>query len=115
MPRNLDLSVYLVLDPEKCGGHQKAVKLAKEALLGGVTILQLRAPTWHKKALLDLSLDLLTLTREFNVPFLIDDHVDVAMASSTIFFAKIMNKFRRRWCSRWSTRSPTGNCSKINW
>lgn len=76
----MDLSVYLVLDPDQCGGHEKCVELAKKALIGGVTILQLRAPDWHKKALLELANDLIKLTREFNVPFLIDDHVDVALA-----------------------------------
>lgn len=90
MSRQLDLSVYLVLDPDQCGGHQKSVELARKALIGGVTILQLRAPNWHKKALLELAIDLLVVAREFNVPFLIDDHVDVAMACGKPFKLKTL-------------------------
>ena len=78
---NLDLSLYLVLDPVQCGGHARALDVTRAALDGGVTIVQLRAPEWHKRAWLELALDLLPLTRRSGVPLIINDHVDVALAA----------------------------------
>ena len=43
--------------------------------------MQLRAPEWHKRAWLNLALDLLPLTRRHGVPLIINDHVDVALAA----------------------------------
>jgi thiamine-phosphate pyrophosphorylase len=80
MRPSFDLSLYLVLDPVQCGGHDAAVAVASAALKGGVTFVQLRAPEWHKRAWFDLARDLLPLTREHEVPFVINDHVDVALA-----------------------------------
>ncbi|MGA7813267.1 thiamine phosphate synthase, partial [Caballeronia sp.] len=77
---SFDLSLYLVLDPVQCGGHARALDVTRAALDGGVTIVQLRAPEWHKRAWLELALDLLPLTRERGVPLIINDHVDVALA-----------------------------------
>jgi thiamine-phosphate pyrophosphorylase len=78
---NLDLTLYLVLDPVQCGGHARSLHVTQAALEGGVTIVQLRAPEWHKRAWLDLALDLLPLTRRHGVPLIINDHVDVALAA----------------------------------
>ncbi|SAK83051.1 thiamine-phosphate pyrophosphorylase [Caballeronia glebae] len=75
-----DLSLYLVLDPVQCGGHDAAVRVARAALEGGATFVQLRAPEWHKRAWLDLARELLPLTRAHGVPFVVNDHLDVALA-----------------------------------
>ncbi|MDR5813112.1 thiamine phosphate synthase [Caballeronia sp. LZ033] len=76
-----DLSLYLVLDPVQCGGHDATVQVARAALEGGATLVQLRAPEWHKRAWFDLARDILPLTRAHGVPFVINDHVDVALAA----------------------------------
>ena len=81
MRSSFDLSLYLVLDPVQCGGHNAALDVARAALDGGATIVQLRAPEWHKRAWLALALDLLPLTRAHGVPLIIDDHVDIALAA----------------------------------
>ncbi|MFM0135633.1 thiamine phosphate synthase [Caballeronia grimmiae] len=81
MRSSFDLSLYLVLDPVQCGGHNAALDVARAALDGGATIVQLRAPEWHKRAWLALALDLLPLTRAHGVPLVIDDHVDIALAA----------------------------------
>jgi len=81
MRSSFDLSLYLVLDPVQCGGHNTALDVARAALDGGATIVQLRAPEWHKRAWLALALDLLPLTRARGVPLIIDDHVDIALAA----------------------------------
>lgn len=77
---DLDLSLYLVLDPVQCGGHARSLEVAQAALEGGATIVQLRAPEWHKRAWLALASDLLPITRRHGVPLIINDHVDVALA-----------------------------------
>jgi thiamine-phosphate pyrophosphorylase len=77
----MNLAVYLVLDPVQCGGHARAVEVAREALEGGVTVLQLRAPEWRKRAWLALALDLAPLARRHGVPLIINDHLDVALAA----------------------------------
>lgn len=81
MRSSFDLSLYLVLDPVQCGGHEAALDVARAALGGGATVVQLRAPEWHKRAWLALALDLLPLTRAHGVPLIIDDHVDIALAA----------------------------------
>ncbi len=58
----------------QCGGHYAALD-------GGITLLQLRAPEWHKRAWFDLARDLLPLVRAHRVPFVINDHVGVALAA----------------------------------
>jgi thiamine-phosphate pyrophosphorylase len=80
MRASFDLSLYLVLDPVQCGGHDAAIRVARGALEGGATLIQLRAPEWHKRAWFDLALELLPITRAHGVPFVINDHVDVALA-----------------------------------
>ncbi|WP_250478725.1 MULTISPECIES: thiamine phosphate synthase [unclassified Caballeronia] len=80
MRASFDLSLYLVLDPVQCGGHDAAVRVARAALEGGATIVQLRAPEWHKRAWFELARDLLPITRAHGVPFVVNDHVDVALA-----------------------------------
>lgn len=67
MRASFDLSLYLMLDPVQCGGHDAA-------------LVQLRAPEWHKRGWLNLARELLPITRAHGVPFVINDHVDVALA-----------------------------------
>ncbi|SAL21260.1 thiamine-phosphate pyrophosphorylase [Caballeronia cordobensis] len=76
-----DLSLYLVLDPVQCGGHDAALAVARAALDGGATLVQLRAPEWHKRAWFDLARELAPLARAHGVPFVVNDHVDVALAA----------------------------------
>ena len=76
----LDLSLYLVLDPVMCGGFDAAVSLAQRVLDAGVTTIQLRAPQWKKRDWLRLSQQLLPLCRDAGVPYLINDHIDIAQA-----------------------------------
>jgi thiamine-phosphate pyrophosphorylase len=76
-----DLSLYLVLDPVQCGGHAASLDVARAALEGGATVVQLRAPEWHKRAWLALARDLLPITRAHGVPLVINDHLDIALAA----------------------------------
>ena len=78
--KTFDLSLYLVLDPDLCGGAEDMLRTTEEALEGGVTIVQLRAPTWKKRALAACARDLLEMLRPRGLPLVINDHADVAAA-----------------------------------
>lgn len=75
-----DYSLYLVTDP---GMHPEGTTflLQVEALLrGGATIVQLREKTLDTGAFLERAAAVHRLTRAHNVPLIINDRVDVALA-----------------------------------
>lgn len=77
--KTLDLSLYLVLDPDLCGGAEGMVATTLAAIRGGVTVVQLRAPHWKKRAVAECARELLRLMPA-SVPLIINDHADVARA-----------------------------------
>ncbi|MCW3478721.1 thiamine phosphate synthase [Neisseriaceae bacterium JH1-16] len=81
MKPDFDLSLYLVLDPDMCGGHAAALRTADLATRNGVTVVQLRAPEWKKRAWLALAIELKALLAPRGVPLIINDHVDIALAA----------------------------------
>ncbi|PHV11099.1 thiamine phosphate synthase [Chitinimonas sp. BJB300] len=77
----LDLSLYLVLDPDLCGGLDGMVATAKVAAEHGVSIVQLRAPQWKKRQWMEAANLLKAVLDVLNVPLIINDHVDIALAT----------------------------------
>lgn len=75
----IDLSLYLVLDPVLCA-EKGMVQTAVEAVEGGATVVQLRAPDWKKRAFYDCAVELKAALKPYGVPLIINDHVDIAMA-----------------------------------
>ena len=80
MSKNLDLSLYLILDPPMCGGFSETLAVTQQALASGVSMIQLRAPTLKKKAWYELALALKPLCATYQVPLIINDHLDIALA-----------------------------------
>ncbi|MDR0578403.1 MAG: thiamine phosphate synthase [Candidatus Accumulibacter sp.] len=78
--KTLDLSLYLVLDPDLCGGPEGMVRTARLAAASGATVVQLRAPGWKKRQWLETAIALKAALRPFGVPLIVNDHVDVALA-----------------------------------
>lgn len=76
----VDLSLYLVLDPDLCGGPAGVVATALAAARNGATVVQLRAPGWKKRQWLDTAAELKAILDPLGVPLIINDHVDVALA-----------------------------------
>ena len=76
----IDLSLYLVLDPELCGGPAAMVRTARLAAENGATVVQLRAPDWKKRQWLETAVELKAVLAPFGVPLIINDHVDIALA-----------------------------------
>jgi len=74
-----DLSLYLVADLEFAAGRDLAY-LAGEAVLGGVTIVQLRAKALETSEFLDLATRMAAALKKRSVPLIINDRVDIAMA-----------------------------------
>ena len=52
----------------------------EQALMGGITLLQLREKDKTTREYIDLANKVHTLTKKYNVPLIIDDRVDVALA-----------------------------------
>lgn len=79
--KKLDLSLYLVLDPDLCGGIDGMVKTTQIAVENGVTAVQLRSESqFETKNWYIAALALKAVLKDTNVPLLINDHVDVALA-----------------------------------
>ncbi|KZL19957.1 thiamine phosphate synthase [Pseudovibrio sp. WM33] len=75
----LDLSVYLVLGPQDCPG-QDPVDIAIAAAQNGATIVQLRDKTGSTRKQIELAERLMQALKPLNVPLIINDRVDVALA-----------------------------------
>lgn len=76
----LDLRLYLVLDPDLCGGAAGMVSTALAAVAGGATVVQLRAPHWKKREWAESGRALKAALDPLGVPLIVNDHVDVALA-----------------------------------
>jgi thiamine-phosphate pyrophosphorylase len=61
---------------------EHALTVSRELLLGGAGILQLRAKGHDPAGLVPLAKELKTLCDEFEVPFIVNDHLALAVASS---------------------------------
>lgn len=77
--RNFNLSVYFVADPSLCEGRNVADVVAA-AIRGGATIIQLRNKTDRLPKIEAQAREILNVTRAANVPFLINDFIDIAFA-----------------------------------
>ena len=80
MPNALDLSLYLVLDPDLCGSAEAMVRTARLAAENGATVVQLRAPHWKKRQWLVTARALKEALAPLGVPLIINDHIDIALA-----------------------------------
>lgn len=77
MKRIAECRLYGFLDAAYLGARDP-VEVARELILGGVDILQLRAKTWCDSAVAAVARRVLPITRAANVPLIINDHVAVA-------------------------------------
>ena len=63
--------------------HDEFLRRIRSALEGGVTILQLREKNRTTREYIELAKDVHEITKEFSVPLIIDDRVDVMLASGS--------------------------------
>ena len=74
-----DLLLYAVTDRHWLNGRTLH-EVVKESLDGGVTFLQLREKNLDEAHFLDEAKDIKQLCREYGVPFIVNDNVDIALA-----------------------------------
>lgn len=74
----IDLSLYLVTD--KSSDVEKFLKTIEEAIKGGVSVVQIREKTSETLDFYNLALRVKEITTKYNVPLIINDKVDVALA-----------------------------------
>ncbi len=78
----LDVRLYVILDPAACA-HRDPLNVARAAVRGGATLLQLRDKRGPVARTLALARDLLALLRREapHVPLVINDRADIALAA----------------------------------
>ena len=76
----LDLRLNAIVDPERAGGYAIA-DLAARCARGGATLVQLRNKHSETRALIEEARAIKQALAPFAVPFVVNDRVDVAMAS----------------------------------
>ena len=76
----LDTALYFITDST---GFEKDefLRRIRSALEGGVTIIQLREKNRTTREYIDLAEAVHAITKEFNVPLIIDDRIDVMLAA----------------------------------
>lgn len=75
-----DTTLYFITDSTGFSEDEFLTRV-RSALEGGVTILQLREKNRSTREYIDLADKVHTLTKEFGVPLIIDDRVDVMLAT----------------------------------
>jgi thiamine-phosphate pyrophosphorylase len=76
----VDLRLYAIVDPEHAGGRSLP-ELAKLVAQGGATLVQLRDKKSDTRVMVDTARAVKAALVPFGVPLLINDRVDVALAS----------------------------------
>ena len=74
-----DSSMYFITDSSNYPEDEFLYRV-EQALMGGVTLLQLREKDKTTREYISLAEKVHTLTKKYNVPLIIDDRVDVALA-----------------------------------
>ena len=77
--KDLDVTLYLVTD-STYHTEESLLHTVEEACKGGVTLVQLREKNKGGREYLDKAFKVKEITDRYNVPLIIDDRVDVALA-----------------------------------
>jgi thiamine-phosphate pyrophosphorylase len=74
-----DFHLY-VITGEQFYQDRDYLEVIEEAIQGGADIVQLREKYKSKRELLQMAKELKKLTAKYNVPFIVNDHLDIALA-----------------------------------
>lgn len=77
--QSLDLTLYLVTD-STYHTEESLLHTVEEACKGGITLIQLREKNVGGKEYLEKARKIKEITDRYNIPLIIDDRVDVALA-----------------------------------
>ena len=75
---NIDYSLYLVTDDSN--DEEKFLKTIEDAILGGVSIVQLREKESTSLYFYNIALKVKEITNKYNIPLIINDRIDIALA-----------------------------------
>ena len=75
----LDTTLYFITDSTNYE-RDEFLRRVRSALEGGVTIIQLREKNRTTREYIDIANDVHEITKEFGVPLIIDDRIDVMLA-----------------------------------
>ena len=76
-----DTTLYFITDSTGYG-REEFLRRVRSALEGGVTIIQLREKNRTTREYVDLANAVHEITKEFGVPLIIDDRIDVMLAAN---------------------------------
>jgi thiamine-phosphate pyrophosphorylase len=76
----VDLRLYALVDPEHAGGRELA-ELSRLVAQGGATLVQLRDKRSDTRPMVQLARAIKAALAPFRIPLLVNDRVDVALAS----------------------------------
>lgn len=77
--KNFDPTLYFITDSNGFT-EEEFLRRTEEALKGGVTLVQIREKEKSTREYMALAEKVHALTKKYNVPLIIDDRIDVAMA-----------------------------------
>ncbi|MCH3964761.1 MAG: thiamine phosphate synthase [Clostridium sp.] len=75
----VDYSLYLVTD-RRFIGSKPLKKAVEEAILGGVTLVQIREKNASSREFYSTALEVKEITQYYKIPIIIDDRIDIAQA-----------------------------------
>lgn len=78
--KNIDTSLYFITDSTGLT-EERFLHITEEACKGGATIVQLREKNKSTREYLALAEKVHEITKRYNIPLIIDDRVDVALAA----------------------------------
>ena len=76
---NIDYTLYLVTDREILG-NRNLEDAVEEAILGGVTLVQLREKNCSSLEFYNTAKNIKEITSKYNIPLIINDRLDIAQA-----------------------------------
>lgn len=79
MNKNIDYRLYLVTDRKVLGDTPLEIAV-ENAIKGGVTLVQIREKDCLGKEFLQYAKDVKKVTDKYNVPLIVNDRVDIALA-----------------------------------
>ena len=77
--KNINTKLYFITDSTGFSEEEFLYRI-EEALKGGVTLIQLREKEKTTREYIDLAKKIHETTKKYNIPLIIDDRVDVALA-----------------------------------
>lgn len=77
--KKFDTSLYFITDSSNYA-EQEFLNRIERALQGGVTLMQLREKDRSTREYIELAQKVHNITQKYNVPLIIDDRVDIALA-----------------------------------